>query len=204
MKRIVFKKSIVYVVCLMLVCGVLTSLYLIKKDYKKDKVQPVSEIMEDVSVPVLQKDLSIVRPYTDSDVSILNDYYNYNDVLEKQLNSIIFYDKTYMQNTGIIYGKDQVFDVISIADGKVIKIDENDIAGKIIVIEHENDIISTYKLLSEVNVSVNSEIKKGDKLGISGISNLVDNNKYQLHFELTIHGKHVNAEEYYGKNINEL
>ena len=40
----------------------------------------------------------IMRPYNNSEVKILKDFYERNDTEENQENSLIFYDSTYMPN----------------------------------------------------------------------------------------------------------
>ena len=65
-------------------------------------------------------------------------------------------------------------------------------------------MISVYQFLENIIISPNKIVKQGEKIGESGISNLVDNTKQQLYFELLVHGSLVDAEEYYGKSINEI
>ena len=160
-------------------------------------------ILENI-VPVASVKNNIVRPYSDNSVAIINNYYDYKSDENAQINALIFYNDTYMQNTGIVYGADNPFDVIAIEDGEIIKISDSELSGKIVEIRHTNDIISVYQFMNDINVSLNQQVKKGDKIGTSGKSNLVDNTKYQLYFELIVRGELVNPENYYDKNINEI
>ena len=187
-----------------LLCGIGVGTLMIKNNLKEEKsLIPVNEPVLNTVVS-LEKDNSIIKPYFDTTVSLLNGFYDYRSEEDRQLNSIIFYDNTYMQNKGNIYVSDNKFDVVAIADGEIVKIEDSSLSGKMVTIKHSYDIVSIYQFLESVDVSPSKMIKKGEKIGVSGISNIVDNTKNQLYFELLIHGKLVDAEEYYGKNINEL
>ena len=73
----------------------------------------------------------IIRPYTDSDVKIVKNYYNYQGTEDEQKESIIYYEDTYMPSSGVSYGKDEEFDVVAILDGKVTKVSNDDTVGNI-------------------------------------------------------------------------
>ena len=205
MKQRKLKKSVIYVLSVALLGGAIGGTYLINNSLNDDNSKYVSDPILENIIPVVSSSSSkIIRPYVDSNVSILNNYYDYRSDENSQINSIIFYNNTYMQNTGIVYGNDNEFDIVAIYDGEVIRVEDSDLSGKIVEIKHSNDVISVYQLMSNVNVSVNTIVKQGDKIGKSGISNLVDNTKNQLYFELIIRGELVNAENYYDKTIDEL
>lgn len=194
------KNSIIYVLTFALLGGLITGAFLAIKN--PDETQPVSTSFKEKALPVAVID-KIIKPFKDDDIKILKNYYDWKNK-EDQPDSLIFYNNTYMQNTGVIYGKNDVFDIISIADGQIIKIEDNELAGKTIEIRHTNDIIGIYHFVNEVNLKENDNVKQGTILGISSISNLVDNTKNQLYFELIIKGELVNPEDYYGKSINEI
>ena len=204
MKQKKLSRSLIYVLLLTVIGGVCSGVLMINNSIKSDKeLQPVND-SSDTFVPVVKLEEGIIRPYNDSNVTLLSGYYDYESDVSKQLDAIILYNNTYMQNTGNIYSSDNKFDVIAIADGEVIKVEDSNLSGKVITIKHTDDIISTYQFLDDTNVSINKMVKRGDKLGTSGVSNLVDNTKNQLYFELSIRGSLVDAEEYYGKDIKDF
>lgn len=57
-----------------------------------------------------------------------------------------------MPNSGVDYGGKENFEVVSILDGTVIDVKEDDLLGKIVEIRHSNEMISVYQSLSEVTV----------------------------------------------------
>ena len=165
------------------------------------------EIMENNSnndIPVVSTVVTIVRPYLDSSVSIGKTFYDYEGSAEEQEKSIIYYEDTYMQNSGVDYTSKNVFDVVSILDGTVISVEENDILGTTVEVRHTNNLISVYQGLSDVIVEENMQIIQGQIIAKSGTSNINKDLGNHLHFELYYNGKIVNPEEYYNRSIDEL
>lgn len=176
---------------------------LTKKTLDED-IKYVSDTMIDKVTPVVATDYKIIRPYNDSEVKLLLSYYDYQAEEKDQENSIIVYDNTYMQSSGVTYGGKDNFDVVAVLDGKVITVKEDELLGKIIEMSHDNGIISIYQGLSEVNVKVDDEIKQGEIIGKSGISKVNANLGSSLSFELIINGNLVNPENYYDKKVDEI
>lgn len=158
----------------------------------------------DNDVPVVGTNVLIVRPYLDSNVSIYKTFYDYLGEADNQENSIILYEGTYMQNSGVDYTCTNAFDVISILDGTVISVYDNEILGTSIEVRHSNDVISVYQSLSDVIVKEGDNVIQGQILAKSGLSNINKELNNHLHFELYYKGSIVNPEEYYNKPINEL
>ena len=164
-----------------------------------------NEIIEyDNYLPVIDVKESIIKPFTSNEVRINKDFYDYDEEAEKQQNSIIYYENTYMQNSGIDYCADNPFDVVSILDGTVIDVKSDNIMGNIVEIRHTNELISVYQSLNEVNVKVDDKVVQGQIIGKSGSSNLNVDIANNLHFELYYMGEIVNPEEYYDKSLTDL
>lgn len=156
------------------------------------------------NLPVVSTSVKIVRPYLDNSVVIAKTYYDYEADAKEQENSILFYEDTYMQNSGVDYSSDNNFDVISILDGTVISVLENDILGTTVEVRHSNDLISIYQSLSDVVVKKDDHVIQGQIIAKSGLSNINKELGNHLHFELYYKGKIVNPEEYYNKSVDEL
>ncbi len=176
-----------------------------KEEIKEDTDYVDSEIIQpNNQLPVVTNETVIIRPYTNADVSIAKNFYDYKAEADKQKDAIIYYENTYMQNSGIDYKSENVFDVVSILDGTVVDVKEDNILGKIIQIKHTNDIISVYQSLSQTNVNKDDKVLAGQIIGKSGESNINKDIGNHLHFELYYQGQIVNPEEYYDKNVEEL
>lgn len=211
MKQRKFKKYVVssfYILAVVIFSG---SIYLLEKKINnkqfkdRDNIQYVDDeiISENEYIPVIVEDNTIMKPFLIDQINVNKSYYNYEGDTSSQENSIIFYENTYLQNSGIDYSSQETFDIISILDGTVIEVSDNEILGKTIKIKHSNDIISTYQSLSNVSIKEKDNVVRGQVIGQSGTCNLYKNN-YNLHFELYNKWKNVNPEDYYNKSVDEL
>ncbi len=188
------------------------SMYLVRNifsknmDSKENETKYVDNGITDVDtvIPVISTSIGIIRPYTNSEVKLVNSFYNYQADAESQQNSILYYENTYMQNSGVDYAMDSEFDIVSILDGTVIKVEENDILGTIVEIRHTNDLISVYQSLKDVTVKVDDKVIQGQIIAKSGTSNINTSLTNHLHFELYHKGMVVNPEEYYDKLLEDL
>lgn len=149
-------------------------------------------------------EVTIAMPYTSDKVSVAKDYYNREDDSENQEKSLIFYENTYMPNTGILYESDETFDVVTILDGTIKEVKEDEILGKMVSIEHENGIISTYYTLGEVKVSAGDQVKQNDIIATSGTSKLNINKQSSLLLEVYIDGNLTNPNTIFNKKVSEI
>lgn len=194
---------VVFVFCLYMIQLIIGKVTL--KEENQDTNYVDSEIIEpNNQLPVVTNETVIIRPYTASNVSIAKGFYDYKAEADKQKDAIIYYENTYMQNSGVDYKSEEVFDVVSILDGTVIEVKEDAILGNVVQIKHTNDIISVYQSLSEVDVKKDDKILAGQIIGKSGQSNINKDIGNHLHFELYYQGQIVNPEEYYDKNVEDL
>ena len=188
-----------------------TSMYLVQRIVNKQTFTQDEEmeyvdkeiVNDNIYVPVVVETNIITKPYLNEEVTINKQFYDYNKTQEEQENAIIYYENTYMQNSGISYKHKETFEVTAILDGTVIEVTNNEILGNTIKIRHENDLVSTYQSLSEIKVKIDDKITRGQIIGTSGTSKLY-NTDSNLHFELSYQGKNVNPEEYYNKSTDEL
>lgn len=157
------------------------------------------------SVVSTPRTIVVTRPYNNENIKVIKNFYDYKGEEKTQENSIINYETTYMQNNGVVYGGiNETFDVLTILDGKVTSIKDDKLLGKVVTIEHENNIISTYQSLKEVTVKEGDQIAQGTVIGTAGESNLEKDLGNHLLLEITIDGKYVNPENCFDKQITEL
>ncbi len=207
------KKEVVYGIYAALLLLLLSILYYadlsnksLSKIKEKEKYTYVSKLFDTGVKSVVSTPTTIVlRPYNNTNVKILKSFYDYKGEEKSQENSIINYDTTYMQNNGTIYGGiDEKFDVISVLDGKITSIKDDALLGKVVTIEHENNITTTYESLSEVTVKEGDQIAQGTVIGTAGESNLQKDLGNHLLFEITVDGKYQNPENCFDKQVNDL
>ena len=200
------KKSVLYVSYMIGVLLFVTvfSIAELKLNKEPQENEHVNKTIFENKIPVVGTPEVIVRPYTDPSVTIKTNYYNKEDDIETQKNSLILFENTYLPSTGIDYQTDYDFDVVSILDGIVITVREDQTLGKIVEIKHKDNIISSYQSLGEVLVKEGDEVKQGTLIGKSGTSNIQKDMGSHLHFELTVDSKNVDPEEYYDKELGNL
>ena len=149
-------------------------------------------------------EIKIVRPYTSDKVTVTKEFYNKDESVENQEKALIFYENTYMPNTGILYGSDEKFDVIAILNGTVKEIKEDEILGQMITIECDNKITAVYYTLGEIKVSEGQQITQNQVIATSGTSNIDSSKAESLLFETYIDGVLTNPNNLFDKNISEI
>ncbi len=158
----------------------------------------VTDALIDNIIEVQQEiESSISKPYNSQDVKISKYFYLEEDEESKQQQSLIRYENIYMPNTGILYSSSKEFDIISILDGKVTSVKEDEILGNIVEIEHSNNIVSIYQSIKDVQVKIGDQVKQGDVIAKSGSNKLENEQDNCLHFELYKDGTLINPEELY-------
>lgn len=171
---------------------------------EEDHYGYVSETITEEEVPVVNTEPTLIRPYNDTELKVIKNYYDYKADETSQQNALIYHENTYMQNSGVAYGGKDNFDIVSILDGEVIEVKNDKLLGNIVQIKHNDKIISVYQSLSEVNVKKGDTIKQGQVIGKSGTSNISKDLGSHLLFELIINGETVNPEDYYDKLLSEI
>lgn len=153
------------------------------------------------TMPVLNEDDVIIRPYQAEKINIYKKFYDGENNTD---NAIIYYNDTYIQNSGILYNCEKEFNVVSILDGEVIEVKKDDLLGYVVEVKHSNNLISSYEGLKSINVKKGDRITQETLIGKSGEIKLDVNLKNALLFELIKDGKYVNPENYFDKKAKEI
>ena len=203
MKRVKLKPYVVPLLSTFLVLGLFISTLFMQTTEPIDfNMQYVTDIILGNKIPVINETRKIINPYINSTVTIGRTFYNYKGSEEEQTKSIKKYEDTYMQNTGVDYTCEEVFDVLAILDGEVISVTNDETVGNVVKIQHDNDYVSVYQSLSEVNVKKGDKVSQGYLIGKSGTNKMDESLKNHLHFELYIKNKMVNPTDYLDKKLN--
>ena len=165
----------------------------------------LSDVFDEDVVPVMGKNTeSIVRPYVSNNVKVGKYFYDYEADKIKQKESLILYENTYLQNTGVDYISDEIFDVVSILDGEVIGIEKNDIYGNVLTIKHNDNLITTYSNIDGILVNIGYKVSQGEIIAKSSSSKLDSNLKSTLHFEVEYKGELIDPENLYTLKVSDL
>jgi len=156
-----------------------------------------------VSVAKEESD-SIVKPFASDKVQVSKGFYDINAEESSQQKSLIYYERTYMENTGVLYTSTEKFDAIATMDGTIKDIKEDEVLGIVVEVENTSKVTTIYYSLGELNVAVGDTIKQGDVIGTSGTNKLESENTNALLFEVYIDGNLKNPEEFYNMKKSEL
>ena len=209
-KKYRLKKWVIVCVYLLTLGAIVSSLVLVGKVlksslYDDETLSYVYHGIIDDTVPVVNYvNDKITKPYTDETVTVLKNFYDKDAEASKQQDSLIFYENTYMPNTGVLYGSSNSFDVVASLDGTIENITPDEIMGNIVTIKHSNSLTTVYQSLNEVNVLVGDTIKQGDVIGKSGVNKIESSKENMLLFEVSYNGEYINPETFYSMKINEL
>lgn len=182
----------------LVVLPVLTLKFISKEPERTDYT--LDEVVES-DLPVINETTTIINPYQDQSVTIKKGYYDYKGDEDSQISSIVKHDNTYIQNTGIDYVGENSFDVISILNGTVTNVKEDEELGKTVEITHDNGLVSIYQSLSEINVKKDDTVTQGLVIGKSGENKLDKDLGNHLHFEIYDNGQEVNPLNYLNKEV---
>ena len=163
----------------------------------KDNVTPVGKTDNVV-------ESRIERPYVSSNVSISKSFYDMTDDEAKQQNSLVYYENTYLQTSGVLYSSTSAFDVICAIDGKVTNVSKDEILGNFVEITHNPNLKTIYYSLSEVQVKKDDTVMSGDVLGKSGDNSLNGETENCLLFEVYHNGTAIDPEDFYNMSIEDL
>lgn len=212
MKRRKFKAFVLPTLYVLIVGVICLSVGLISKNLnqkKSDIDYSVNSITNDNITPVIKETetpvtTKPVAPYTAQNVALNKDFYSKDDDQKTQENSLIFYQNTYLENTGILYTSSDAFDIVASLDGTVKSIKDDAFLGKVVEISHNNNLSTFYYSLSEVTVKEGDTIKSGSIIGKSGENKIENKEGTSLLFEVYYKGKAMDPETFYTTDSSQL
>ncbi len=214
MKRRKLKGFVLPSIYALVVCSVFLTVYFLNNslNFKAPEI-PVDQ--KNVTVNVDHKennDISVIsttpekpiKPFTKEGVTISKSFYKQEDDTENQQKSLIYYQNTYMQNTGILYSSDETFEVLASVDGVVKEVKEDEILGSVVKVEYNTNVTVIYYSLSDVKVTQGMNVKTNDIIGSSGSNKLENEKENCLLFEVYIKGNLVNPIDFFEMNLEDL
>lgn len=198
------KIKLVPLMIAVLLVPILVTVVFLNINMKEEPIEPdfVTDTIVEEVVPVIDTTKRIIRPYRDLSVKVLKNFYDYQSDETLQKNSIIVHENNYIQNSGIDYGTDTEFEVISILEGTVINVKEDDSLKGTVEIKHDNGYVSVYQSLKDIKVKKDQVINQGQVIGTATTNELDKDLGNHLHFELFVNGQNVNPEIYLDKELS--
>ena len=186
-------------ILLLLMLFTAKSLY---KEKPKENKEFDNSIIDEIIPVVNEVESFVLNPYIGENIKEQVGYYDYKGDKTSQEKSIIEFENTYLQNTGISYSSDKDFKVIAIMDGEVTKIYSNELLGNVIEVTHDN-IVCVYQMVKDIKVNVGDTVLSGSELATSGTSKVFPNGS-NLHFEIIKDGKVKNPNLIIGTNTKDI
>lgn len=149
---------------------------------------PITDVDDDVSdIPYIEPE-TVVTPEVEKPTFILPITGN---ISKGYSDTALQYSATYNDmrlHTGVDILCKKGTDIKSASSGKVISVTDDANFGKIITIEHPNNIIAKYCGMGSVNVKENDKVDTGDVIGTSGEIPCECADKPHIHIEVTVDG----------------
>ena len=204
------KMSLVIPTIYLLVLFVITTfVYFTKKslaNYEEiglDNITYVSNSIFNRSIPIVNIPDTIKSPVS-SDIAISRYFYEASSDLAKKEKSIVFYEGTYMPNTGIDYSNGNTFDVLAAYDGTVVDVLDDELLGKTVKIRHNGEVISVYQGIDNLEVKKGDVVFTGQKIATSGKNKINKDLGESLHFEIYKDGITINPEKCINQKIGDI
>lgn len=208
-KKLKLKRWVVTSIYIFAISLITASLIYVSKTLSSNlEGETLSYVFKDFinnDIPVISyTNESIIKPFDSETVEINRNFYDKSGDSETQERSLIYYQNTYMPNTGILYSNGEEFEVKAVLDGNVTDVKEDEILGTLVEITHSNSLITKYYSLRDVNVIIGSTVKQGDIIAKSGKNNISSDSENMLLFEVENNGVNLNPENFYQMNLEDL
>ncbi len=206
------KELFIFIGVVVLVLGTVLGISLLAKGDKSSKVAntnsttegtTTSTTTEKVTLPPVVYEKMILP--IDGDYEIVRYYFNIDDP-ETLSKAVMVAANYYAESKGVSYARpdNTAFDCLAVYSGEVIDVTEDAMDGRIVVIQHDNGVVSRYSALSEVSVNIGDYVKSGAKIGVAGNSLSDATAGVHVHLELLKDNVFVNPIISYNKELTEL
>ena len=156
----------------------------------------VNNAIENFKMPVANADDAIVK----------TKFYDFNGKAQDQEAALVFYNNTYVPNTGIdiTVKNGESFDVTASLSGTVTRVEEDATLGNVVEIEHDKGIVTQYQSVKDIKVKVGDQVKQGQVVAKAGQSLFNTKAGTHVHFEIRKDGVAVNPTNWFEKSLSTL
>lgn len=142
----------------------------------------------------------------DADCKTVRVFYDCTKNEDVLITAVIISDNKAYESTGVTYKNDDDSKVKVYAsyDGVVTGISKSDAYGTIVEITHDDMVKTYYSSLEEVNVSLASNVKKGDLIGLGGVNVFDKESSNHVTYEVKIQETYIDPELTYDKTLQEI
>ncbi len=126
---------------------------------------------------------------------------------DEELVSAVIVNGSYMiESKGLSYAKpdNSEFSVSSIYAGVVLSVEEDELNGTTVTIQHSNNVVSIYSSLTDVKVKANDSVALGQTIGTASTSLFDVEAGVHVHLEIKVNNSYVNPTNIFGKEMSEV
>lgn len=167
---------------------------------------PIITDPEDPKTDVIPEE-TIILPFDENmEYVIVRKFYEKDASKEDQQLSLIKYQNSYRTSVGTSYAKkdNTTFDVLAVLSGKVVEIKNSPLYSNYVAIEHKDGFKTYYYGLSEVTVTLGSEVSQRDKIGVCGKTEIDAETGNHVYVKIMKDNKCYNPEKLIGKKLSEI
>lgn len=208
-----FRKKWVFPAIYLLSAAVVLTAVLWYQAVRNDVTDQLTEDTNDISYrdePFVEVNRSIENfkmPAIDPDaVQVVTKFYDFEASPEDQEAALVLYDNTYHPNQGIDIAREdgQSFEVVASLSGTVTKAMKDPLLGDVVEIEHDNDVVTIYQSLTDLQVKEGDKVEQGQVIGKAGKNQFNSEAGVHAHFEIRKDGKAFNPLNYMEKPMTSL
>ena len=204
------KSLMVPTIYLLLIFSITIGIYFTKEtydNYQSEETEVINYVSGSIlsrSIPIISVQSSVISPFSNQEITVKRYFYNNEDDETRKQQSLVLYNNTYMPNTGVDYEYKETFDVLSIYDGTVIDVKEDELLGKTVEIRHNNEVIIVYQGLYNIEVQSGDIVALGQKIATSGTNKLNGNKGNNLHLEIYKNGEVIDPMKCIGQKLGDI
>lgn len=194
-KRLFAKKwffPAVYLVVAALIFGI--AIWYQQNPFQEVGNSAINQKVQKETLPAEEAEEAMILPVRQGTAERTIGFYEESGTKESKQASLIKYANTYWPHTGVDFARKdgKTFDVVAVMAGKVIRVEENPVVGKQVMIQHDNGLVTVYQSLENVKVEKGQTVNKGDVIAEAGRNQFEKETGIHLHFEVHRDQKPVN------------
>ncbi|QQK77973.1 M23 family metallopeptidase [Salicibibacter cibarius] len=163
---------------------------------QEEEALPVGAEAEEMQLPVVDEDV----------VDVVGYFYDHDASAEEQEAALVYYNQIYYQNKGIdlAHPDNESFEVAASLSGEVVKAEQDSLLGNVVELRHEDEIVTAYHSLEDLDVEEGDVVAKGDVIGTAGENTYNRDAGVHVHFEVRQDGVAFNPEDMLHQTISEM
>ncbi|SDI46760.1 M23 family metallopeptidase [Natribacillus halophilus] len=165
-------------------------------DPEDEEALPVGAEAEEMQLPVQDEDV----------VDVVGYFYDHDASAEEQEAALVYYNQIYYQNKGIdlAHPEGESFEAAAALSGEVVKAEQDSLLGNVVEINHEDELVTAYHSLEDLEVEEGDVVAKGDVIGTAGENTYNRDAGVHVHFEVRQDGVAFNPEDMLHQTVSEM